>query len=192
MDWKDPKPAPEPLALVQDFVNTRHFLHGTDLLATAAEATALLTERGLLKDGERVRESDRQDLLAFREGLRGLLLAHNSRQERDTGPIADARALDELVGRVCLRVAFGLEDRPTLEPDSKGGPVERVLGRMLAVIATAEAAGDWRRLKACRNERCLWAFYDASKNRSGRWCDMNVCGVRHKMRAYRQRKAESR
>ena len=192
MDWKDPKPAPEPLALVQDFVNTRHCLHGTDLLATAADATALLTQRGLLTDGERLGESDRQDLLAFREGLRGLLLAHNSAADRDGGSGADARALAELVGRVCLRVAFGPDDRPTLEPDSEGAPVDRVLGRMLAVIATAEAVGDWRRLKACRNERCLWAFYDASKNRSGRWCDMNLCGVRHKMRAYRKRKTESK
>ncbi len=191
MDWKDPKPAPEPLALVQDFVNTRDCLHGTELLGTAAELTAVLTERGLLQDGERLGESDRQRLLAVREGLRGLLLAHNNAVDRDASG-TDAGALDQLVGHVWLRVAFGPDGRPTLEPDAEGAPVDRVLGRMLAVMATAAAVGDWRRLKACRNERCLWAFYDASKNRSGRWCDMDVCGVRHKMRAYRERKAESR
>ena len=56
----------------------------------------------------------------------------------------------------------------------------------------AEAEGTWERLKACRNEDCRWAFYDVSKNRSGSWCDMAVCGARHKMRAYRKRKSEAR
>jgi len=46
-------------------------------------------------------------------------------------------------------------------------------------------------LKACRNEGYRWAFYDISKNRSGSWCDMDICGARHKMRAYRERKSEA-
>lgn len=188
MDWKDPKPAPEPLALVQDFVNTRNRLHGTDLLQTAEEATAVLTQLGLVEDGERLPEPDRRRLVDFREDLR-LLLAHNGEAAPDAGSGADASSLDEFVRSVPLRVSFVPDGRPTLEPAAEGGS-ERVLGRLLAVIATAEAEGDWTRLKACRNQSCLWAFYDASKNRSGRWCDMDVCGVRHKMRAYRDRKAE--
>jgi predicted RNA-binding Zn ribbon-like protein len=56
-------------------------------------------------------------------------------------------------------------------------------------MVVAEAGGTWGRLKACRNEACRWIFYDASKNRSGRWCDMQLCGARHKMRAYRGRKS---
>ncbi len=46
--------------------------------------------------------------------------------------------------------------------------------------------GTWSRLKACR--QCEWAFYDWSKNRSGRWCAMSVCGNRTKVRAYRARR----
>ena len=37
MDWKDPKPAPEPLALVQDFVNTKDYFHGVDRFGTVEE-----------------------------------------------------------------------------------------------------------------------------------------------------------
>ena len=48
-------------------------------------------------------------------------------------------------------------------------------------------AGTWLRLKACRNYTCRWAFYDHSKNRSGHWCTMSVCGNRQKSRGYRQR-----
>jgi predicted RNA-binding Zn ribbon-like protein len=45
--------------------------------------------------------------------------------------------------------------------------------------------GSWSRLKACR--QCGWAFYDYSRNRSGSWCSMQLCGNRTKTRAYRRR-----
>jgi hypothetical protein len=71
MDWDNPKPAPGPLALVQEFVNTRNYLHGGDLLGDPEEATRRLTERGLLKKGESVGESERRRLVSLREALRG-------------------------------------------------------------------------------------------------------------------------
>ena len=184
--WKDPKPAPASLALVQDFVNTRNYFRGGDLLEDAGEATLRLTERGLLEEGERIGESERRRLVAFREGLRVLLLAHNGVAE----PEAEAKTLNDLVASAALRVRFGPGGRPGLEPG--GGVVERIVGRLLAEVVWAEAEGKWGRLKACRNEGCRWAFYDASKNGMGRWCNMDVCGARHKMRAYRERKSEGR
>ena len=186
-EWEDPKPAPETLALVQDFVNTRNYFHGGDLLEDAEGATARLAERGLLGEGERLVEEERRSLVAFREGLRGLLLAHNGVAE--TGAAA---GFDDLVASAALRVRFGVDGGPVLEPASGGGLVERVFGRLLAEVVRAEAEGRWGRLKACRNEGCRWAFYDASKNRSGSWCNMQVCGARHKMRAYRERKSGKR
>jgi predicted RNA-binding Zn ribbon-like protein len=89
-------------------------------------------------------------------------------------------------------VRFGPDGRPSLEPAARGGPVERIIGRLVAEVIRAEAEGKWSRLKACRNEGCRWAFYDASKNRSGSWCNMQVCGSRHKMRTYRERKSVPR
>ena len=54
----------------------------------------------------------------------------------------------------------------------------------------AIAEGTWARLKACERDSCRWAFYDRSKNRSGHWCSMDVCGAREKnRRAYRRRRA---
>jgi predicted RNA-binding Zn ribbon-like protein len=183
MDWNNPKPAPEPLALVQDFVNTRNHLYGGDKLADAEEANAWLVERGLLEGDKRVGEESLRRLADFREELRGLLLAHNG------GPEPHAGAIDELVARVSLSIAFGPDGRPSLLPAAEGEPEDRVLGRLLAVMVGAEAEGTWARLKTCRNEDCRWIFYDASKNHSGRWCNMDVCGARHKMRAYRERRS---
>jgi predicted RNA-binding Zn ribbon-like protein len=183
--WSNPKPAPEPLALVQDFVNTRNYFHGGDLLGTAKEAIHSLAELGLLEEGEHVREAERRRLVTFRENLRGLLLVHNG------VPSADVGALDDLVSSAALRVRFGPDGRPGLEPAVEGGMVERVVSRLIAEVVRAEVEGRWGRLKACRNEGCRWAFYDASRNRSGSWCNMDVCGARHKMSAYRERRSKA-
>jgi predicted RNA-binding Zn ribbon-like protein len=185
MQWENVKPAPGRLVLMQRFVNTRNHLSGGDLLADAEEATAWLTGHGLLEEGERIGETERERLVEFREALRSLLSANNGM------PGADAQALNDFITSVDLRVQFGPDGRPGLEPTPGGGLVEGVVGRLLAEVVRAEAEGRWGRLKACSNEECRWAFYDASKNRSGRWCTMQVCGARHKMRAYRERKSGS-
>ena len=188
MDSDNPKPAPGRLALMQDFVNTRNYLYGGDLLGDAEEATRWLTERGLLKKGESVGESERRRLVSLREALRGLLLVHNGAAE----PGPDAEDLNGLVTSAALGVRFRADGRPALEPAAGDSPAERVVARLLAEVIWAEAEGKWERLKACRNEGCRWAFYDASKNRSGRWCNMDVCGARHKMHTYRERKSGAR
>jgi predicted RNA-binding Zn ribbon-like protein len=180
----NPKAAPGTLALVQDFVNTRNYIRG-DLLGHTEEATIRLAERRLLEGGKRVGEAERRRLVEFREGLRELLLAHNGVARGDAG------VLNYMISSAALRVRFRPGGRPDLEPVAEGRLVERIVGRLLAEVARAEAEGRWERLKACRNEGCLWAFYDASKNRSGSWCNMDVCGARHKMRAFRKRKSGS-
>jgi predicted RNA-binding Zn ribbon-like protein len=40
------------------------------------------------------------------------------------------------------------------------------------------------RVKACPG--CQWLFLDESKNQSRRWCNMQTCGTRDKMRRYHQ------
>ena len=185
--WNNPKPAPGPLALVQDFVNTRNYFHGGDLLGNAEEATLRLAERGLLEEG-RVGEAERRRLVAFREGLRGLLLVHNG-VVAGASEAAGTDTLNDLVVSAALGVRFQPDGRPGLEPMARGDAAECVMARLLVEMIRAEAEGRWGRLKACRNEGCRWAFYDASKNRSGSWCNMDVCGARHKMRAYRERKS---
>jgi len=41
------------------------------------------------------------------------------------------------------------------------------------------------RIKICPN--CHWLYFDESRNRSRRWCDMNVCGNRAKARRHYNR-----
>jgi predicted RNA-binding Zn ribbon-like protein len=62
------------------------------------------------------------------------------------------------------------------------------VGRPMAIVAAAVEHGRWERLKACPREECEWAFYDKSKNRSGRWCTMESCGNIEKAKAFRERR----
>ena len=181
--WNNPKPAPGALGLVQDFVNTRNYLQGGDVLGSVEEADRRLAERGLLEMSESVGEVGRRILVDFREALRVLLQAHNGAAEPETG----VEGLNEFAASATLGVQFGADGRPTLGPAAGDGPADRVVALLLAEVFRAEAEGRWGRLKACWNPACRWVFYDASKNGLGRWCNMQLCGARHKMRRYRER-----
>jgi predicted RNA-binding Zn ribbon-like protein len=70
----------------------------------------------------------------------------------------------------------------------------RDLARMLWPVAHAAAglltSGNLDRLKLCAG--CYWVFLDASRNRSRRWCTMEVCGTDEKKRRYVAKRAAGR
>jgi predicted RNA-binding Zn ribbon-like protein len=47
-------------------------------------------------------------------------------------------------------------------------------------------SGELGQVKECPG--CGWLFLDTSKNQSRRWCSMNTCGARDKMRRYHKRR----
>jgi predicted RNA-binding Zn ribbon-like protein len=77
---------------------------------------------------------------------------------------------------------------PRLVPAEQADPVGRAAGEVLALVHATATDGSWDRLKECGNPGCRWVFYDASRNRSGRWCSMGECGDVMKARAYRERR----
>ena len=170
-------PAPDPLRLVQRFVNTANHELGPswDRLGSVEKAAVWLTARGLLASGESVSEGDRARLVALREALRALIETRAMN--------VDARArVDAAIRHVPVRVRFEGPE-PTLASDGDG--VDRAIGTIAAVSYRETLTGRWARLKPCR--QCGWLFYDRSKNRSAGWCSMAVCGNRAKNRAYRGR-----
>lgn len=92
--------------------------------------------------------------------------------------------LERLSERLPLRVSLSGEGQPSLVPAVPG--VRYGLARVLAAAATMPPE-DWYRLKVCAAEDCQWVFYDESRNRSRRWCSMEACGNRSKVRSFRQR-----
>jgi predicted RNA-binding Zn ribbon-like protein len=98
----------------------------------------------------------------------------------------DATAALTAAAGIPMRV-IGSATGPRVEPAGIG--LDAALGALLAAASTATADGSWQRLKVCRNDACRWAYWDASRNRSGVWCTMAVCGNRAKGRSFRQRHA---
>jgi predicted RNA-binding Zn ribbon-like protein len=178
------KTAPQPLELVQRFVNSIDLESGEDELAEPAGLRDWLVERDLIGTGERVSAADLARAVDVREGLRALMLQNNGL------PLDEARVsrLDDVAARAGVRVVFAPGEEPRLAPESGG--VDGALARLLAIVAGAVEQGRWQRLKACPRDTCEWAFYDHSKNRSGRWCRMEVCGNIEKARAFRERRRQ--
>lgn len=174
-------PAPGRLELVRTFLNTVDLESGEDDFASPALLGDWLTERGLLARGARLGAGELSEAIEFRETLREVLEA-NAGHGDGTGAL---RRLDEIAARIPMRVRIGGE--PRLEPERKGG-IHAAIGRLLAIAFEAAVDGTWRRLKVCRNDTCRWAFYDSSRNRSGAWCTMAICGNRMKGRAFRRRR----
>jgi predicted RNA-binding Zn ribbon-like protein len=180
-----PNRAPGALGLVQDFVNTRELDRDREEIPTPDALGAWLDGHGLLRR-EGVTEADHARAVELRETLRRLLLANNG-AALDPG---DLWLLDQVAADSGLHPRFLPGGRVTLEPAVPGVP--GALGRLLAAVSEAMNAGTWGRLKVCADHRCLWAFYDRSKNRSGHWCSMEVCGNRAKARQFRRRQRSSR
>jgi predicted RNA-binding Zn ribbon-like protein len=93
--------------------------------------------------------------------------------------------LNEAARRVRLGVRLHPDDGYRLMAEGVG--IDRPIGELLMSVTGSMAAGTWNRLKVCANDACQLAFYDSSRNRSGRWCSMAKCGNRIKGRAYRER-----
>ena len=89
---------------------------------------------------------------------------------------------------------------PAIAKESLGGSTAwaviltgEAVGALLDAVLRCQVDGDWERLKVCAEDSCRWAYFDASRNRSGRWCSMSECGNRVKMRrAYATRRRRER
>jgi predicted RNA-binding Zn ribbon-like protein len=177
-------PAPPPLDLVQDFVNTEIPDFAQDDIATPEELAAWLRSRDLLEDGEVVEADAFVAARALRDVLRSLALENTLGH----GPEPRLRAdFERIAAELPLHAELGEHGGLRLAPE--GDPVRRALGAILVRILDAQASGVWRRMKACRKEGCGWLFYDASRNASSTWCSMSICGNRTKTAAYRRRRA---
>ena len=120
--------------------------------------------------------------------LVGLLSAEEG--ERLMGE-ADLRPGDaEAAYRNALTLRRALYDvfRAVAEDEA---PASRDLKILREYAATGLlTSGNLDRLKLCAG--CYWIFLDASRNRSRRWCTMEVCGTDEKKRRYVAKRAARR
>jgi predicted RNA-binding Zn ribbon-like protein len=115
----------------------------------------------------------------LRSALRGVL-----EPPADASAAELAEAFDAAVAAVPVRLSYD-PGRDRLPLDARG-PLER-LRLTLACAALDATRLDRSRVRRCESDRCVLLYYDTTRNRSRRWCDMAVCGNRAKARAHYHR-----
>ncbi|MEW2069336.1 CGNR zinc finger domain-containing protein [Streptomyces sp. NPDC007346] len=171
-------PAPPELEPVEAFCNTAALLHGEDELARPETASGWLRARG---GPEAVSPAELAALTEARETVRAFLVERSSPGALD--------ALNRLIHSVAGAPVVRPDGTLALSP-ATGEPVARIVREVLEALLRDGLTGRHAtRLKACAAPECRWVFYDRAPSSNGLWCDMDVCGARHKMRAYRARTA---
>jgi hypothetical protein len=170
------QPAPGGLALVQDLLNTRQIgLKAFDLLGSVDGARYWLQQALDRSPGDvtwvsGLSDQDLISLRALRTDIEGLVAARVC----DAGPVAQASLVLSTDGEVRL--------------EAGGRGLSRFAAQVWAQVFLAQQAGTWKRLKLCHNPPCASAFYDRSKNNSGVWHDVKMCGNAVNLRASRARR----
>lgn len=175
-------PAPGDLEILQRFLNLHeHAPDGRTLDPPLDLVRTFLVDRGLLTAEQRFTEADRETYLELRRALRALIGAGDGEPLAQT----NAEVIDRLGVEAGLHPHFHAAHQPTLEPRGRG--VAAAFGRIVAIAFVGSFEGSLAHMKLCASQECRAAFYDRSKNRSGRWCSMETCGNRAKVRAWRER-----
>jgi predicted RNA-binding Zn ribbon-like protein len=187
-------PAPGALGLAQDLLNTAPAGHKPDLLADLAsartwvgEATAQWSAATGLPVPEVVLDAGDLPLLrAFRDDLREVIAGDHDAAP-DTGPAApDTGSAAPVLHTAAAALQLGADGSVRLHPQETGPQALVML--VLAALFEDQQAGTGRRLKTCRNPRCQVAFYDRSRNASGVWHSVRICGNAINLRAHRERR----
>jgi len=174
-------PAPEPLVLVQDLVNTVDLEMERDVLTKPADLSAFCADHGL--PDLRFDQADLDEVLMLREAIRDVCQAHAGVDV----PAASLAVLDRLLAEAPLTLALSADGGATIRPADGLRNMQALVARLAADISASVVAGNWPRLKACAADTCRWVYYDRSPAGRSRWCTMSLCGSRNKMRKYRAR-----
>jgi predicted RNA-binding Zn ribbon-like protein len=167
--------------LLVSFVNTWDIEGGFDALGDPERLREWVEE----KTGDHLPELNAGDVArvrSLRECLRALLRSNNGGAATEEQLLPLREAAERSRYRISVSASGGLDLGPA-RSDLSGFEA-----RLLLAVEHLQWHELWPRLKACPDEGCQWAFYDASRNRSRTWCSMEVCGNRKKTRRYRERK----
>jgi predicted RNA-binding Zn ribbon-like protein len=175
------RPAPGDLLLVQLFVNSLDIEEGIELFESPQALSSWLYQHGLTSRRATLTQRDLGRVRSFRELLRALALANN-------GVALPAESVEDL-DRELARLRFRVKREPSgdVRFESSQSGVDEAFGKLVAIVSAEMIAGRWWRMKACARDICRWVFYDHSRNRTGTWCSMAICGSRMKVSAYYRR-----
>ncbi len=174
--------APRGAALVQDFLNTKAIGDHPDLLADPVLAQSWLTTavqawsttRGDDMHPPTLSAADVTKLGALRAAIADLI----------TGDESGSPAISS------VPASFALSDSGEVRLEPAGSGWRWLASALWSEILLSQQTGTWRRIKQCHNPDCRSTFYDRSKNNSGVWHNVKVCGNAANLRASRARRRQ--
>ncbi|WP_328380970.1 CGNR zinc finger domain-containing protein [Micromonospora zamorensis] len=192
--------APGGLGLVQDLLNTisAGVPQQADLLDDLTSATEWAqqavvqwsTATGRPAPDVTLDAAGLRALRIFREELRDEIDArlHVPAEPGQPGTGAPDRAP---TGSRTSGATLRLDRNGSVHLDPAGVGADLLISLVLAALFEAQLADVGRRIKTCRNPRCRVAFYDRSRNNSGVWHSVRVCGHPTNLRAHRARQRQA-
>jgi predicted RNA-binding Zn ribbon-like protein len=128
--------------------------------------------------------------VALRAAMRGIFLSvvhKRSPKPSDTAALerelARARSRQQLkYWKGSFKWTWGEEERS----------LDSILWAVSIQTADLVTSPEIARVRECGGVDCGWLFLDASRNHSRRWCDMQECGNRTKVRRFRTKVRHSR
>lgn len=172
LDPMDPRPAPVDMEPLRRFVNSDNRYHHIDHLAADEGRRSWFAILLPQYDPVAVTDAGWARLVDLREALRAVVEG------------ASGERVTELAAAYPARLEASAE--PHWVP-VRDDVEHRLAVDLLAALHTAGADGRLERLRLCQRPDCGWCYYDASKNRSARWCSADPCGDVMKTRAFRER-----
>ena len=182
--------------LALDFANTLDYRYDPDrlidLLPSYERFLAFCRQSGVITAAQMrkllggLSEFDSQrvlkEVIEFREVLYFLIpsAVHGRRPDEShlralNRILSGAPALDEVVWhkRGFVRSVRDVTERPD-------GPLRQIVNAAVVLITSS----DIYNVRECSEKTCRWLFLDRSRNRSRRWCDMQLCGNRSKAKRF--------
>ena len=188
--------------LCLDFVNTIEgrldphpieFLHSYEDVVHWGEHTSMLNRTQAAALLEAVKESPEkatayfERAIAFREALYRIFLAQAHKAQPPQTDIEHLKGayIEALSHARLSQTPHGYEWLWT----DNDVTLEALLWSVISAAVDLLCSSDVERIKECPGANdCGWLFFDGSKNRSRRWCSMEGCGSRVKMRHQYARK----
>ncbi|UCR90618.1 CGNR zinc finger domain-containing protein [Mycetocola spongiae] len=153
---------------------------------TLTDPEALTAWLGALVPCSPANDRDLQDARALREAIARIARSLASEYEAP-GTDIDMLNLYAATPDVPARLAGGLRQAGRTEP--RAAQVLASIARDAVALFSGRTAG---RLRHCAAEDCDLIYFDASRAGSRRWCSMQRCGNRDKVRRHRARLAAAK
>ncbi|MFF5337758.1 CGNR zinc finger domain-containing protein [Streptomyces sp. NPDC013181] len=120
----------------------------------------------------------------LRDALFRVVIAH---MRGEPHPPADLAVINETAARPALAPAIGPDGRRRWAGAPRGTALAATVARDAVELLTGPHV---HRIRTCAAEDCHLIYVDTSRPGRRRWCSMEHCGNRHKVRALRARHSE--